>query len=296
MLTSEYLFNLAIEHDDAELTKIASEIQFTSNDVEFDKEAGIPSALWAGTKALLGNKTIKSIAIGSGIGAVGGAANAEDGKRMSGALKGGLIGGVAGGAFGAGRNINTSMKAGASFGNAVKAEKAYIGSGFTKAKSAFGKNMAAGKAPIVPPPVAPAPKAAPAPAVAPTAVAPAPVVPAPVAPKVAVPKTQPKPMVDRNPMNQKLSPEQLKSPEMINLPPNMRQGATYSSAQKLGVDPESLTSQGQNVHQMRSLANTSNPVQYNSAHIPVAEAAKPKGLIRGFLDRFSSSQPKQLMR
>ena len=74
-------------------------------------------------------------------GALGGAANAESGQRMSGALKGGLIGGTVGGigTMGAGIAKNMSIQSGApmTFKGALGAEGTKISNAFKGAKTSF---------------------------------------------------------------------------------------------------------------------------------------------------------------
>lgn len=73
--------------------KVASLISFS-----LEKKAGLlDTAMYAG-KLLMKSKAVRNAAIGAGIGALGGAATAGEGNRLSGALKGGLLGGLAGGA------------------------------------------------------------------------------------------------------------------------------------------------------------------------------------------------------
>ena len=106
MKASEYLLAKAIENNDFELSKLASEIKDTDQDIEFlTKEASIFKGLLTAGKGLMSNNTVRNAAIGTGVGTIAGAATAEKGNRVSGALKGGLLGGVIGGGATAGKNI-----------------------------------------------------------------------------------------------------------------------------------------------------------------------------------------------
>ena len=103
-----------------------------------EKEAGLWDGILKGGlaagKTLMGNNTIRNAAIGTGVGAVTNAVNANPGERWSGALKGGLIGGALGGAATAGSNIYKSMKPGMGFGSALKQEGNAIKSSLLQAK------------------------------------------------------------------------------------------------------------------------------------------------------------------
>jgi dihydroxyacetone kinase DhaKLM complex PTS-EIIA-like component DhaM len=104
MRISEFIMTKALQLDDFRLTKIAQELYDTEADKEYVlKEAGLlDGGLMAAGKALLANKTTGAIVRNAGVAAVGGAvagaANADEGNRISGALKGGILGGVVGGA------------------------------------------------------------------------------------------------------------------------------------------------------------------------------------------------------
>ena len=115
MKASDYLLAKAIEKNDFELSKLASEIKDTDQDIEFlTKEAGlwdgVGKGLFAAGKRLMTNNTIRNAAIGSGVGAVSGAANAGEGNRLSGALKGGLLGGAVGGVGTFGKEVYKASK------------------------------------------------------------------------------------------------------------------------------------------------------------------------------------------
>ena len=111
MKASEYLLAKAIENNDFELSKLASEIKDTDQDIEFlTKEASIFKGLLTAGKGLMSNNTVRNAAIGTGVGAVAGAATAEKGNRLSGALKGSLVGGALGGGVTAGKNIFNTAK------------------------------------------------------------------------------------------------------------------------------------------------------------------------------------------
>lgn len=111
MKASEYLLAKAIENNDFELSKLASEIKDTDQDIEFlTKEASIFKGLLTAGKGLMSNNTVRNAAIGTGVGAIAGAATAEKGNRLSGALKGSLAGGALGGGVTAGKNIFNTAK------------------------------------------------------------------------------------------------------------------------------------------------------------------------------------------
>lgn len=111
MKASEYLLAKAIENNDFELSKLASEIKDTDQDIEFlTKEASIFKGLLTAGKGLMSNNTVRNAAIGTGVGAIAGAATAEKGNRLSGALKGSLVGGALGGGVTAGKNIFNTAK------------------------------------------------------------------------------------------------------------------------------------------------------------------------------------------
>ena len=115
MKASDYLLAKAIEKNDFELSKLASEIKDTDQDIEFlTKEAGlwdgVGKGLFAAGRRLMTNNTIRNAAIGSGVGAVSGAANAGEGNRLSGALKGGLLGGAVGGVGTFGKEVYKASK------------------------------------------------------------------------------------------------------------------------------------------------------------------------------------------
>lgn len=112
MKASEFLMAKALEYDDFRLTKAASELHGTEKDIDFIiKDAGILNgALVTAGKSLLENKVVRNAAIGTGVGAVAGAAKAGDGNRMQGALKGGLIGGVLGGGATYGKQVFNTYK------------------------------------------------------------------------------------------------------------------------------------------------------------------------------------------
>ena len=111
MKASEYLLAKAIENNDFELSKLASEIKDTDQDIEFlTKEASIFKGLLTAGKGLMSNNTVRNAAIGTGVGAVVGNATAEKGNRLSGALKGSLVGGALGGGVTAGKNIFNTAK------------------------------------------------------------------------------------------------------------------------------------------------------------------------------------------
>ena len=111
MKASEYLLAKAIENNDFELSKLASEIKDTDQDIEFlTKEASIFKGLLTAGKGLMSNNTVRNAAIGTGVGAIAGATTAEKGNRLSGALKGSLVGGALGGGVTAGKNIFNNLK------------------------------------------------------------------------------------------------------------------------------------------------------------------------------------------
>jgi uncharacterized membrane protein len=135
MKASEFLMAKALEHDDFRLTKIASELHETENDFEYvmTKEAGpIFSTLLSAGKVLMANNTVKNMAVGAGIGALTGAANAGEGNRLSGALKGAALGGATSGLVTGGTNVSKVMKAnpGVGLGKAIGQEAGAVSGAF----------------------------------------------------------------------------------------------------------------------------------------------------------------------
>ena len=74
------------------------------------KLAGFGSMLLSAGSTLMKNNVFRNAAIGSGIGAVTGAAQANSGERISGAFKGGLLGGTVGGLGTYGKNVFNTAK------------------------------------------------------------------------------------------------------------------------------------------------------------------------------------------
>ncbi len=102
MLFSDILLKEAAETDNLELYKFASEIRFTENDKDIEKDAAGPliSALYGAAKGALGNSVVRSAAGTAAVGAGIGAIRAEKGEGFSGAIKGGLFGAALGGGAG----------------------------------------------------------------------------------------------------------------------------------------------------------------------------------------------------
>lgn len=107
MKASQFIMAKGLINENEDLIKYAEAIEGTEYDIEFMTKEAAPlfAALKAGGKMLMTNNVIRNAAIGTGVGAVAGAANAQEGQRMSGALKGGLIGAAVGGLGTAGKNI-----------------------------------------------------------------------------------------------------------------------------------------------------------------------------------------------
>ena len=225
-------------------------------------------------KTLLKSNAVRNATIGAGVGAIGGAINSDDGKRMSGALKGGLVGGLVGGAgtFGA-NSFNRAASKNITLGKAIGQEADILGRRF---RTSY--NIASGKATSFKPTV---PIAKPA---ASTAMPVAPIDQPSLSTKVTPMKTLPWNSAAHS-EDALLSAEQMKNSSMLSVPTVVRNkgNLTYADAQKYGVNIEDLTSQNQNVAQMRHLANNALPVTRNSPNLTGTPTSirpkKKRGLI-----------------
>lgn len=217
-------------------------------------------------KTLLKSNAVRNATIGAGVGAIGGAINSDDGKRMSGALKGGLVGGLVGGAgtFGA-NSFNRAASKNITLGKAIGQEADILGRRF---RTSY--NIASGKATSFKPTVPIAkPAASTAMPVAPIA---QPSLSSKVTPSLSTKVTPMKTLPWNSAAHSEdalLSAEQMKSSSMLSVPTVVRNkgNLTYADAQKYGVNIEDLTSQNQNVAQMRHLANNALPVTRNSPNL-----------------------------
>ena len=188
MLLSELILNKAIETDDTDLYKLASEIKFTEDDKELlEKEAFALGQVLSAGKALLGNPIVRNAAKGAAAGAITGGIAAPEGGTIKGALKGGLIGGALGGLGTVGSGMYKNIKANPAMtvGEAASSQMRSLQVAGRNTKSAWNAAKDV-KAPTAPAPAAPAPTPAPTP-VAPTPAAPAPT-PAPTPKAASVPE------------------------------------------------------------------------------------------------------------
>lgn len=113
MKSSEFIMAKALEYDNFELTKIAHELYGTDKDIDFlTKEAANPlfTGLLSAGRKLLQNNVTRNALIGSGVGAVMGGSNAEQGNKIKSTLKGALLGGTIGGVGTYASNVNKLMK------------------------------------------------------------------------------------------------------------------------------------------------------------------------------------------
>ena len=101
------------------------------------------SAGMSAGKVLLKNNVVRNTLIGGGIGAVTGAATAQDGQRLSGAFKGGLIGSTAGGVGTAGfkmyKNMTPAVGPKPTFMGALRSEGASLKNTFSATSDRFKK-------------------------------------------------------------------------------------------------------------------------------------------------------------
>jgi hypothetical protein len=65
-------------------------------------------------------------------------------------------------------------------------------------------------------------------------------------------------------MQQKLTPEQLKDPALLSIPPQLRKDLTYAQVEKLNINPENLFTQGHDINNLRNLANNTNPSSFHN--------------------------------
>lgn len=235
-------------------------------------------AFLSASKKMLGNKVIRNAAIGGTAGAIGGAINSEDGHRLSGSFKGGLLGAAIGGGSTAGFNISKNIKNGMTVSDSFRAEGSALNKtiNLTKARfnrasdvlgrkampvgspnrimniggsSNFGKGIKPQAMSASMPIVEPLPK----------------VKPIGHGPAASTQDLQAQSALKAKlSMQQKLTPEQLKDPALLSIPPQLRKDLTYAQVEKLNINPENLFTQGHDINNLRNLANNTNPSSFHN--------------------------------